>query len=123
MPAVVGIGLRAWVGYVRRPNRWRGAIRNVGRMKSLLRPDSLTRPRSILAYLALAAGVATFVPGHTVAATVFACLAIVMGWGNLRLVGRVIFSLIILLTFAALAFEPSALPKGGIFARAGACPC
>lgn len=90
-------------------------------MRSPLLPDSLTQPRSILAYLALGAGVATFVPGNAVAATVFACLAIVLGWGNLRLVGKVIFSLIILLTFAALAFEPSALPRAtGNMARIGA---
>lgn len=90
-------------------------------MKSLFHPDSLPRPRSILAYLALGAGIATFVPGHTVAATVFACLAIVLGWGNLRLVGKVLFSLIILLTFAALAFEPSALPRAAAnMARIGA---
>lgn len=90
-------------------------------MKALLHPDSLTRPRSILVYLALVAGIATFVPGNAVAATVLACLAIVLGWGNLRLVGKVIFSLIILLTFAALAFEPSSLPKAaGNMARIGA---
>jgi hypothetical protein len=90
-------------------------------MKALLHPDSLTRTRSILAYLALAAGIATFVPGNALAATVLACLAIVLGWGNLRLVGKVIFSLIVLLTFVALAFEPSALPKAtGNMARIGA---
>jgi hypothetical protein len=90
-------------------------------MKSFLRSDSLTRPRSILAYLCLGAGIATFVPGNTVAATVLACLAIVLGWGNLRLVGKVIFSLIILLTFAALVFEPSALPRAAAnMARIGA---
>lgn len=90
-------------------------------MRDLLRPDSLTRPRSLLTYFAMGAGIATFVPGHTVAATVLACLAIVLGWGNLRLVGRVIFSLIILLTLAALAFEPAALPRAaGNMARIGA---
>ncbi|WP_336270416.1 hypothetical protein [Vreelandella arctica] len=89
-------------------------------MKSLLCPGSMTWPRSILAYLALGAGVATFIPGHTVAATVFACLAIVLGWGNLRLIGKVLFSLIILLTLAALVFEPSALPRAtGNMARIG----
>lgn len=90
-------------------------------MKSLLRPNSLLRTRFTLAYLALAAGIATFVPGNTVAATVFACVAIVLGWGNLRVVGKVLFSLIIVLTVAALAFEPSALPKAaGNMARIGA---
>lgn len=90
-------------------------------MKVFFQSDSLSRPRSILAYLALAAGIATFVPGNAVAATVFACLAIGLGWGNLRLVGKVIFSLIILLTITALVIEPSALPSAvGNMARIGA---
>tara|TARA_R110000824_G_scaffold279626_3_gene467817 strand:- start:1198 stop:2535 length:1338 start_codon:yes stop_codon:yes gene_type:complete len=90
-------------------------------MKVFLQSDGLNRPRSILAYLALAAGIATSIPGNAVAATVFACLAIGLGWGNLRLVGKVIFSLIILLTITALAIEPSALPSAvGNMARIGA---
>ncbi|MFL1454067.1 hypothetical protein ACJO5Y_06450 [Marinobacter sp. GN3S48] len=96
-------------------------FRNAGSLKLSLRPDSYTPSRSILAYLALFSGIATFVPGNTVAATIFACLAIALGWGNLRSVGRVLFTLIILFTLVALAYEPDALPRAtGNMARIGA---
>lgn len=85
--------------------------RNVAGMRSLLHPDSLTGPRSILTYLALAAAIVPFVSGNTVAATVLSCLAIVLGWGNLRPVGRVILTLIVLSTFLAPFFDPSALTR------------
>lgn len=89
--------------------------------KVWLRPSSLTWQRSVLAYLTLAASVATFIPGHTVIATLLAFLAIGLGWGSLRFVGRVIFSLIILLSAAAFLLEPAALPKAaGHMSRIGA---
>ena len=81
-------------------------------MSSFLRPDSFTRPRSILVYLALGCGIAVFVPGNTVLATGLASLAIVLGWGNLRMVGRVLLFLMVLVTSLALVSEPSALAKG-----------
>ncbi len=89
-------------------------------MKALLQPDSFSRPRSLLAYLALLAGIATFLPGHIYLSTLLACLAIVLGWGNLRTVGRAIFVLILLLTVVALVTEPSAVPRAaGNMARIG----
>jgi hypothetical protein len=95
--------------------------RNVGSMKHFLRPSSYTRSRSIFTYLALLTGVATFMPGNTVAATLFACLAIVLGWGNLRLAARVLFTLIILFTLVAMTYAPEALPKAtGNMAQIGA---
>lgn len=81
-------------------------------MTSFLRPDSFTRPRSILVYLALGCGIAVFVPGNTVLATGLASLAIVLGWGNLRMVGRVLLFLMVLVTALALVSEPSTLAKG-----------
>lgn len=75
----------------------------------------------MLAYLALFSGVLTFVPGNAAAATIFACVSIVLGWGNLRTVGRVLFSLILVFTVLALQYEPAALPKAaGNMARIGA---
>ncbi|MEP1214188.1 MAG: hypothetical protein ABJM11_15500 [Marinobacter sp.] len=85
------------------------------------RPDSLSGIRTVLTYLALFAGIANFLPGHNYLATVLACLAILMGWGNLRTVGRAILTLIVVLTFVGLAVEPSAVPKAaGNMARIGA---
>jgi|TARA_R110001599_G_scaffold89560_6_gene237019 hypothetical protein len=75
----------------------------------------------VLTYLALFAGIANVVPGHTYLATVLACLAIVLGWGNLRTVGRAILILIVVLTFVGLIVEPSSVPKAaGNMARIGA---
>ncbi|MDC0661463.1 hypothetical protein [Marinobacter sp. SS21] len=89
--------------------------------KATLNPDSLSKPRSILAYLALFAGIANFVPGNTVWASVFACLAIVLGWGNLRRVGKAILVLIVLLALSSAVFEPTALaPAAGNMARISA---
>ena len=86
-----------------------------------IRPDSYSQSRSVLAYLALFAGIATFVPGNAAVATIFACLSIVLGWGNLRTVGRVLFSLILVSTLLAMSYEPTALPKAaGNMARIGA---
>jgi hypothetical protein len=90
-------------------------------INSSLRPDSLSGIRSILTYLALLTGVANFLPGHTYFATLLACLAILLGWGNLRTVGRVILILVVVLTFVGLAVEPSAVPKATAnMARIGA---
>lgn len=90
-------------------------------INSFLRPDSFSGIRSILTYLALFAGIANFLPGHTYLATVLACLAILLGWGNLRTVGRAILILVVVLTIVGLAVEPSAVPKAaGNMARIGA---
>ena len=66
-------------------------------MTAFLRPDGLASYRTVLTYLALLAGVFTFLPGFSYLTTALACLAIVLGWANLRMVARVIFSLILIL--------------------------
>jgi len=88
---------------------------------SFLRPDSFSGLRSVLAYLALFTGIATFLPGNTYIASVLICLAILLGWGNLRMVGRIILLLIFILTFAGLMVDPAAVPKAaGNMSRIGA---
>ncbi|MDF0749640.1 hypothetical protein NLU14_05295 [Marinobacter sp. 71-i] len=87
----------------------------------IIHPDSYSQSRSVLAYLTLFTGIATVVPGNAAVATIFACLSIVLGWGNLRAVGRVLFFLILVFTLLALSYEPAALPKAaGNMARIGA---
>lgn len=90
-------------------------------MTAFLRPDGLASYRTVLTYLALLAGVFTFLPGFSYLTTALACLAIVLGWANLRMVARVIFSLILILGGLALAIEPVALERAsGNMARIGA---
>jgi len=90
-------------------------------IEAFARPDSFSRVRSVFAYLALFVGVATILPGHAYFASLLACLAIVLGWANLRTVGRAILILIAVLTVIALAVEPAAVPKAaGNMARISA---
>ena len=70
---------------------------------------ALARPRSALAWLALAAGVLAPLPGAGVvgAAAVFA--AIVLGWRDLRRMARVIFVLVVVAAVLALPDGPVVL--------------
>ncbi|HAB05215.1 MAG TPA: hypothetical protein DCE35_07075, partial [Alcanivorax sp.] len=70
---------------------------------------ALARPRSALAWLALAAGVLAPLPGAGVvgAAAVFA--AIVLGWRDLRRMARVIFVLVVVVAVLALPDGPVVL--------------
>ena len=70
---------------------------------------ALARPRSALAWLALAAGVLAPLPGAGVvgAAAVFA--AIVLGWRDLRRMARVIFVLVVVAAVPALPDGPVVL--------------
>ncbi|WP_242634369.1 hypothetical protein [Marinobacter salicampi] len=77
---------------------------------------SLTRPiltrlrvRSLLAYLALAAGTVAFIPGMGVTGALAVSVAVIMGWGDLRRITRML-SVLVAIGFAlALATEPGAL--------------
>lgn len=74
-----------------------------------------------MTYLALLAGIVTFLPGSTYLATIFSGLAIALGWGNLRTVARAIFGLILVLAGIAIAFEPAAIERAsGNMARISA---
>ncbi|MAA65973.1 MAG: hypothetical protein CL581_14510 [Alteromonadaceae bacterium] len=65
--------------------------------------------RSALAYLALLAGVAFFVPNAGILGAAAVILAIILGWRDLRRVSRIIFSLLIAAFVAAIFIEPTAL--------------
>ncbi|KAA1172314.1 hypothetical protein FWJ25_14060 [Marinobacter salinexigens] len=76
-----------------------------------MKPDSFSLLRSVLAYAGLLVGVSVFLPGHTYLAVLLMISAIVLGWGNLRMVGRVIVLLIVVLAGVALALEPKAVEQ------------
>ncbi len=65
--------------------------------------------RSALAYGALVAGVFSFLPWVGVLGAAAVILAIVLGWRDLRLVSRVLLTLLGLMTALALFREPTAL--------------
>src|SRR5690554_5057403 len=93
-------------------------------MTAFLRPDNLSGSRTFLTYLALLAGIVTFLPGSTYLATIFSGLAIALGWGNLRTVARAIFGLILVLAGIAIAFEPAAIERAsGNMAQIGRASC
>lgn len=73
------------------------------------RESAVFRLRSALAYGALIAGVLSFLPWVGALGAVAVILAIVMGWRDLRLVSRVLFGLLGVMTALALISQPSAL--------------
>nr|WP_166267403.1 hypothetical protein [Marinobacter caseinilyticus] len=73
------------------------------------RVSRLLTLRSALAYLALCAGVLSFLPGLGVAGAAAIISAIVLGWRDLRLVARLLFGLLMVMTVIAIAIEPAAL--------------
>lgn len=76
-----------------------------------MKPDGFLSLRSVLAYLALAAGLLVLVPGHTYLASVLMFAAILSGWGSLKPVARIILILIAILSCLAAAIDPSALSQ------------
>ncbi len=71
--------------------------------------SSLLTLRSVLAYLALGAGVLSFLPGLGVVGAVAIISAIILGWRDLRLVARLLFGLLTAMTVIAIATAPGAL--------------
>ncbi len=71
--------------------------------------SSLLTLRSVLTYLALGAGVLSFLPGLGMVGAVAIISAIILGWRDLRLVARLLFGLLTAMTVMAIATEPSAL--------------
>lgn len=74
----------------------------------------LMQLRSALAYLALLCGVLSLVPGMAVLGASAIVLAILLGWRDLRLVARVIFGLLVIMSLLALVDEPGALMDGAV---------
>lgn len=69
----------------------------------------IVRLRSLLAYAALLCGVLSFFPGAMVAGAVCVVLAVLLAWGELRLVARMLFVLVVIGTGLAAVFQPAAL--------------
>ncbi|MDO6459660.1 hypothetical protein Q4485_03040 [Granulosicoccaceae sp. 1_MG-2023] len=79
------------------------------------------RLRSVLAYLALLAGIAVFLPFNRYIASALVVLTILLGWTNLRRVGRVILCLVLLSGLVGLVYQPAAVDKAvGNMSRIGA---
>lgn len=74
-------------------------------MQHLIQP----RCRSLLAYLALAAGTVAFAPGMGVIGAVAVGLAVILGWRDLQPITRMLSLLVALAGLAALVIEPGAL--------------
>ncbi len=70
--------------------------------------------RSALAYLALLCGVLSLVPGMAVVGASAIVLAILLGWRDLRLVAKIIFGLLVIMSVMALFDQPTALMDGAI---------
>ena len=70
---------------------------------------ALARPRSALAWLALAAGVLAPLPGAGVVGAAAVFVAIILGWRDLRRMARVIFVLVVVAAVLALPDGPAVL--------------
>lgn len=70
------------------------------------------RLRSLFSYLALLAAVFSFLPGAALAGAAAVCIAVALGWQELRMVPRAVFSVALLAFFYALVAEPSLLTDG-----------
>ncbi|MFW5823514.1 MAG: hypothetical protein ACOCVV_00955 [Marinobacter sp.] len=67
------------------------------------------RLRSLLAYIALLCGVLSFLPGAMALGAVCVVVAVLLAWRELRLVARMLFSLVIAGALVAAVVEPAAL--------------
>ena len=75
----------------------------------MMSPARLIALRSLVAYLTLACAAFALVPGSAQAATVLAALVIFLSWADLRTVGRVIASLMVLVSLYGLVRQPDLL--------------